>query len=168
MESKKSSAVENGVTMWNFLLKELDNGVLVQIFKHLDIFESTSAVQRFTEALTKASTVQPVWDTLDFSMLKSEFVKTPSEPFVWVNSGSDNTLYNLLFGALKLSQGKIKSLIFHYNLYLTDDQFIHMAIRYVIYTILYCFRWSMMGHFFYHGTLSKQIYSTLLPTHLAV
>jgi len=132
-------AARMGGTAWKLLLKNLNNDVLVEIFKHFDILESTSAVGRFVEALQRASNDQPHWQTLDFSMLKSNFIKTRLEPYVWVNSHSDTTLYNFLLLALDVSQGNIKTLIFHYNLYLTNDQFIYTARRYVImYTFFLC------------------------------
>ncbi|CAL5211007.1 unnamed protein product [Lathyrus oleraceus] len=109
------------------LMKNFNNDMSIEIFKYLDIFESSSAIDRFFEAWCKAS--QEGWQTLDFSMLKSDFIKTQVEPFVWVNHGFDNNLYNLLFAALKSNNGNIKNLIFHYNLFLTDDQFMYSAKR---------------------------------------
>jgi len=132
MEVELSRAVKKDVTMWEFLLKNFPDEILVEICKEFNIFESKEAVGRFIEAWKRASNDQPVWETLDFSMLKSDFVKASIQPYVWVHSRSDSTLYNLLFLALKVSQGNIKTLIFHYSLYLTNDQFIYTAIRYVI------------------------------------
>lgn len=129
MEAKKICVVQNEVTMWNLLLENFNVDVLVEIIKHVGIFETTLVVCRFVKAWKIASNNQ--WQTLDFSMLKSDFVKTSNKPFVWVHSRSENTLYNLLFVAMELSQGNIKNLIFHYNLYLTNDQFVYTAIRYV-------------------------------------
>ncbi|CAJ2655367.1 unnamed protein product [Trifolium pratense] len=91
------------------------------------MFESTSSIIDFTRAWGKSNNDQ--WETLDFSMLKSDFIKTKSEPYVWVNSRCDNFLYKLLFVALNLSQGNIKTLLFHYNLFLSNDQFSCIARR---------------------------------------
>jgi hypothetical protein len=126
-----TTLVKNDVTTtFNVLMKNLNEDTLVEIFKHCDdIFESTSAISRFIQAWGK---FQELRETLDFSMLKSNFIKSRSAPFVWVNSRCDNILYNLLFVALNLSQGNIKTLIFHYNLYLSNDQFSCIAKRYVI------------------------------------
>jgi hypothetical protein len=131
IEKRRTTLVENDVTTTlNVLTKNLNGDILVEIFQHCDdIFESTSAISKFIEAWGK---FQELRETLDFSMLKSNFIKSRSEPFVWVNSRCDNILYNLLFVALNLSQGNIKTLIFHYNLYLSNDQFSCIAKRYVI------------------------------------
>ncbi|KEH31579.1 putative leucine-rich repeat domain, L domain-containing protein [Medicago truncatula] len=129
MEVELSRAVKKDVTMWEFLLKNFPDEILVEICKEFNIFESKEAVGRFIEAWKRASNDQPVWETLDFSMLKSDFVKASIQPYIWVHSRSDSTLYNLLFLALNISQGNIKTLIFNYSLYLTNDQFIYTAIR---------------------------------------
>ncbi|XP_045789304.1 F-box/LRR-repeat protein At3g48880-like isoform X1 [Trifolium pratense] len=130
MEAKKcNAAVGNTMDKVNFILKNLNSDILGNIFKRIDIFESNLAVSRFTEAWKKASNDEPVWQTLDFSMLKSDFVKTLTKPYVWVHSRSDASLSNLLFVALNLSQGNVKTLIFHYNLFLTNEQFIYTATR---------------------------------------
>jgi len=131
MEVAKRGTMEKSMMIWNLLMKNHED-VLVEIFKRLDIFESPSAVSRFCEAWGRASSNQSFWQTLDFSMLKSDFIKITAPPYVWVNSNFDNTLYNLLFIALNLSQGNIKTLIFHYYLYLTNDQFMYTAKRYVL------------------------------------
>jgi hypothetical protein len=165
MEVEKTARM--GVTIWELLLKNLNNDVLVEIFKHFDIFESTSAVGRFVEAWEKASKDQPLYQTLDFSMLKSDFIKTPIlKPYVWVSSHSDTALYNFLLLALDLSQGNIKTLIFHYNLYLTNDQFIYTARRYVImYTNFFLYKYNLIiVHFF--PSLCVYILLCLVPRNI--
>ncbi|XP_058732875.1 F-box/LRR-repeat protein At3g48880-like [Vicia villosa] len=109
------------------LAKNFNDDIFVEILKHLNIFESSSVADRFCQAWRKASDQD--WQTLDFSMLKSNYIKTQVVPFVWVSSRFNNNLYNLLFAALNSSHGNIKTLIFHYNLYLADDQFVYTAKR---------------------------------------
>ncbi|KAL5066411.1 hypothetical protein RYX36_028148 [Vicia faba] len=118
---------EKMMMMMSNVMKNLNTDLYVEIFKRIDMFESNSAVVRFLKAWGKANYEH--WQTLDFSMLKSDFIKTKSVPFVWVHSRFDNVLYNLLFVALNSSKGNIKNLIFHYDLYLTDDQFMYTAKR---------------------------------------
>ncbi|WJX20786.1 hypothetical protein P8452_10286 [Trifolium repens] len=125
----QSSVARNTMNKVDFIVKSLNNDALSNIFKRIDIYESNLAIYRFNEAWKKASNEQPAWQTLDFSMLKSEFVKNLNKPYVWVHSRSDAYLSHLLFVALNLSQGNIKTLIFHYNLFLTNEQFIYTATR---------------------------------------
>ncbi|CAK8575441.1 unnamed protein product [Lathyrus sativus] len=124
---EKSGEENHMMEMMSKLMKNVNTDLYVEIFKHIDIFESTFAAARFLEAWGKAN--NELWQTLDFSMLKSDFVRTGSAPFVWVHSGFDNVLYNLLFIALNSSRGNIKNLIFHHDLYLADDQFMYTAKR---------------------------------------
>ncbi|XP_071929519.1 F-box/LRR-repeat protein At3g48880-like isoform X2 [Coffea arabica] len=66
---------------------------------------------------------------LDLSLLKSNFIKIPLEPYVYVDGRSDRTLTRVLKIALNLSRGNILTLIFHYNLYVSDDQLTYAAER---------------------------------------
>ena len=50
MEVEISRAVKKDVTMWEFLLKNFPDEILVEICKEFNIFESDSAVGRFIEA----------------------------------------------------------------------------------------------------------------------
>ncbi|XP_065869921.1 F-box/LRR-repeat protein At3g48880 isoform X2 [Euphorbia lathyris] len=70
-----------------------------------------------------------LWKTLDLSMLKSNFIKIPLEPYVYVDGRSDTILTRLLRISLNLSQGNITSLIFHFNLYVSDEQLTYTAER---------------------------------------
>lgn len=121
--------MEDDPTLWMSLMT-LNSDVLCHIFQFFDhIFESTSAVARFCEAWQKACCDSPLWQTLDFSMLKSHYIKVKSPPYVYVASYSDRSLSHLLFTALSLSQGNITTLIFHYNLYLSNYHFTCVATR---------------------------------------
>ncbi|GFY84233.1 RNI-like superfamily protein [Actinidia rufa] len=109
--------------------EEMDIDILVRIFQSFDIFELTSGIAQVCSAWRLAACDPLLWKTLDLSMLKSNFIKIPLEPYVYVDGRSDKILTRLLKIALNLSRGNILTLIFHYNLYVSDDQLTYTAER---------------------------------------
>lgn len=109
--------------------EEMDNDVLVEIFQCFDIFGSISGIGQVCSTWRSAACDPLIWKTLDLSMLKSNFIKTPSEPYVYVDGPSDKTLTRVLKIALSLSRGNTTTLIFHYNLFVSDDQLTYTAER---------------------------------------
>ncbi|KAF7813274.1 F-box/LRR-repeat protein [Senna tora] len=109
--------------------EDLDIDILVKIFQLLDIFQLTSGIAHVCSAWRMACCDPLLWKTLDLSMLKSNFIKIPLEPFVYVDGRSDTTLTRLLKISLSLSRGNIRTLIFHFNLYISDDQLTYTAER---------------------------------------
>ena len=112
--------------------EEMDIDILVRIFQSFDIFELTSGIAHVCSTWRLAACDPLLWKTLDLSMLKSNFIKIPLEPYVYVDGRSDKRLTKLLKIALNLSRENILTLIFHYNLYVSDDQLTYTAERYVI------------------------------------
>ncbi|XP_054790492.1 F-box/LRR-repeat protein At3g48880-like [Prosopis cineraria] len=115
----------SSVTRW----EDLDIDILVKIFQLLDIFQLTSGIAHVCSAWRMACCDPLLWKTLDLSMLKSNFIKIPLEPFVYVDGRSDTTLTRLLKISLSLSRGSIMTLILHFNLYISDDQLTYTAER---------------------------------------
>ncbi|WCJ36629.1 F-box/LRR-repeat protein At3g48880 [Euphorbia peplus] len=109
--------------------EDLDTDLLVKIFQSFDIFELTSAIPHVCSSWRMACCDPLLWKTLDLSMVKSNFIKIPLEPYVYVDARSDTTLTRLLKIALNLSKGNITCLIFHFNLYVSDEQLIYTAER---------------------------------------
>ncbi|XP_060203591.1 F-box/LRR-repeat protein At3g48880-like [Lycium barbarum] len=109
--------------------EDLDIDVLVKILQSFDLFELTSALAQVCRAWRLACSDQLLWKTLDLSVLKSNFIKIPLEPYVYVDSQSDKTLTRLLEICLNLSQRNTLTLIFHYNLYVSDTQLTYAAER---------------------------------------
>ncbi|KHN26664.1 F-box/LRR-repeat protein At3g48880-like [Glycine soja] len=109
--------------------EDLDIDILVKIFQLLDIFELTSGISRVCSAWRMACCDPLLWKTLDLSMLRSNFIKIPLEPFVYVDGRSDRTLTRILKISLSLSQQSIMTLIFHFNLYVSDEQLTYTAER---------------------------------------
>ncbi|OAY48281.1 F-box/LRR-repeat protein At3g48880 isoform X3 [Manihot esculenta] len=109
--------------------EDLDTDILVKIFQSFDIFQLTSGIAHVCSAWRLACCDPLLWKTLDLSMLKSNFIKIPLEPYVYVDGRSDKTLTRLLKISLNLSQGNITSLIFHFNLYVSDEQLTYTAER---------------------------------------
>ncbi|XP_060203579.1 F-box/LRR-repeat protein At3g48880-like [Lycium barbarum] len=108
--------------------EDLDSDILVKIFQSFDLLELTGPAQVFTAWLLACSD-QVFWKMLDLSVLKSNFIKIPFEPYIYVDSQSDKSLTCLLKIYLNLSRGSILTLIFHYNLYVRDDQLTYTAER---------------------------------------
>lgn len=126
----------------------MDIDVLVKIFQNLDIFELTSGVGHVCRTWRMAACDPLLWRTLDLSLLKSNFIKIPLEPYVYVDGRSDKTFTRVLKIALNLSHGNISTLIFHYNMYVSDDHLSYTAERYIRY--------------FFSPPLSLEIFSVLL------
>lgn len=111
--------------------EDLDIDILVKIFQSLNIVQLTSGIGQVCSTWRLAACDPLLWKTLDLSMLKSNFIKIPLEPYVYVDGRSDKILTQVLKIALNLSQGNIQTLIFHYNLYVSDDQLTYAAERYI-------------------------------------
>ncbi|MCD9646911.1 hypothetical protein HAX54_037162 [Datura stramonium] len=124
----EASVMEGGdspVRKW----EDLNIALLAKIFLSVDLFELTSVITRVCKAWKLACYDELLWKTLDLSVLKSNFIRIPLMPYVYVESRSDKTLTNLLEICLNLSNGNILTLVFHYNLYVTDDQLTYTAER---------------------------------------
>ncbi|KAK7279966.1 hypothetical protein RJT34_25028 [Clitoria ternatea] len=109
--------------------EDLDIDILVKIFQLLDIFELTSGISRVCSAWRMACCDPLLWKTLDLSMLKSNFIKIPLEPYVYVDGRSDRILWRILKISLSLSRQSIMTLIFHFNLFVSDEQLTYTAER---------------------------------------
>ncbi|KAK3220757.1 hypothetical protein Dsin_014727 [Dipteronia sinensis] len=109
--------------------EDLDNDILVRIFQLFDVFELTSGIAHVCSSWRLACCDPLLWKTLDLSMLKSNFIKIPLEPYVYVHNDSNMKLTRVLKISLNLSRGYIKTLIFHVNLYVSDDQLTYTAER---------------------------------------
>ncbi|KAM7272534.1 hypothetical protein ACFE04_027197 [Oxalis oulophora] len=109
--------------------EDLDTDILIKIFKSFDIFEITSGVARVCSAWRTAACDPMIWNTLDLSLMKSNFIKIPLEPHVYVDCRSDKTLTRVLKLCLSLSHGCINTMIFHFNLYVSDDHLTYTAER---------------------------------------
>lgn len=102
--------------------EDLDTDILVKIFQSFDVFELTSGIAHVCSGWRLACCDPLLWMTLDLSMMKSNFIKIPLEPYVYVDGRSDKLLTRLLNISMSLSRGNITTLIFHFNLYVSDDQ----------------------------------------------
>lgn len=111
--------------------EDMDIDILVRIFEKLNIIELTSGVGHVCRTWRMAACDPLLWKTLDMSLLKSNFIKIPLEPYVYVDMRSDKRFMQVLKVALSLSRGNVTTLIFHYNLYINDDQLTYTAERYV-------------------------------------
>ncbi|KAL4575798.1 hypothetical protein LXL04_011884 [Taraxacum kok-saghyz] len=123
--SKNSRMEHDETTRW----EDLDIDILVKIFQRFDVFELTSGIGHICRTWRLAACDPLLWKTLDLSMLRSNFIKIPLEPYVYVDGRSDKQLTKLLKIALSLSHGSITTLIFHFNLYVSDDQLTYTAER---------------------------------------
>jgi hypothetical protein len=109
--------------------EDMDIDILVKIFQSLTVFELTSGIAHVCSSWRLAACDPFLWRTLDLSMLKSNFIKIPLEPYVYVHGHSDKTLTRFLKISLSLSRGNITSLFFHFNLYVSEDHLTYTAQR---------------------------------------
>ncbi|XP_023886888.2 F-box/LRR-repeat protein At3g48880 [Quercus suber] len=106
-----------------------DTDILVKIFQSFDILELTSGIAHVCSAWRMACCDPLLWKTLDLSMMKLNFIKIPLEPYVYVDGRSDKILTRLLKISMSLSRGNITTLIFHFNLFMSDEQLTYTAER---------------------------------------
>lgn len=109
--------------------EDMDNDILVKIFQNLDIFQLTSGVAHVCHTWRNAACDPLLWRALDLSLLRSNYIKIPLEPYVYVDGRSDKVFTRVLKISLNLSRGSIVTLIFHYNMYVSDDHLTYTAER---------------------------------------
>ncbi|KAL8126112.1 hypothetical protein AgCh_013412 [Apium graveolens] len=109
--------------------EDLDTDVLLKIIESFNKFELAPGIAHVCRAWRWACSDPLLWQTVDLSHMQSNFIKTSLEPYVYVDNQSDRTLTRILRLSLSLSHGHILTLVFHYNLYLTDEQLSYTAER---------------------------------------
>lgn len=109
--------------------EDLDTDILMRIFESFDIFELTSGIAHVCSSWRFACCDPILWKTLDLSELTSNFIQTPLEPYVYVHGRSDKMLTRILKTSLNLSRGNTQTVIFHFNLYVSDEQLTYTAER---------------------------------------
>ncbi|OVA11867.1 hypothetical protein BVC80_1645g8 [Macleaya cordata] len=109
--------------------EDMEIDILVKIFKSFDIIELTSGISRVCSSWRLACCDPILWKTIDLGLLRSNFIKVPTPPYVWVDDRSDKKLMRVLKIALGLSRGNVTCLIFHFNLYPRDDHLLYAAER---------------------------------------
>ena len=100
--------------------EDMDTDVLVKIFKELNLVE-LSPVSQVCRLWRSACSDPLIWGTLDFGLLKSNFIQTRASPYIWVDDRSDKRLARILRVAMAISCGNVNCMIFHYNLYMRDE-----------------------------------------------
>ncbi|XP_009149787.1 F-box/LRR-repeat protein At3g48880 [Brassica rapa] len=105
--------------------EELDTDILVKIFHKFSVFE----LARVCSVWRTACCHPILWKTLDLSHMRSSFIKIPLEPYVYVERRSDESLTRILKLSMNLSGGNTRTLAFHFNLFLSDDQLTYTAER---------------------------------------
>ncbi|CAM8946173.1 unnamed protein product [Rhodiola kirilowii] len=116
----------NPIVKW----EDLDSDILVRILLSFNILERTSTgIPHVCRAWRVAACDPAIWKTLDLTGLKLNFIKTPTEPYVYVQVQSDKTVTRVLKVALSLSHGNTTALLFHPQLYLSDEQLTYAAER---------------------------------------
>lgn len=109
--------------------EDLDINILVKILQSLDLFQLISVIPQVCRVWQLACSDQLLWKTLDLSVLQSNFIRITVPPYVYVDSPSREKLTHLLKICMNLSRGNILTLIFHYNLYVDDNQLSYIAER---------------------------------------
>ncbi|XP_051122933.1 F-box/LRR-repeat protein At3g48880 isoform X2 [Andrographis paniculata] len=115
----------SGIRRW----EDMDIDIMVKIFESMNIIELTSGVGHVCRTWRMAACDSLLWKTLDLSLIRSNFIKIPLEPYVYVSARSDKLFNQILKTALSLSQGNVSTLIFHYNMYVNDEQLAYTADR---------------------------------------
>ncbi|CAF2085102.1 BnaAnng30020D [Brassica napus] len=105
--------------------EELDTDILVRIFLKFSVFE----LARVCSVWRTVCRHPILWKTLELSHMRSSFIKIPLEPYVYVERRSDESLTRILKLSMNLSGGNTRTLAFHFNLFLSDDQLTYTAER---------------------------------------
>lgn len=108
--------------------EDMDTDVLVKIFKELNLVE-LSPVSQVCRLWRLACSDPLIWSTLDFGLLKSNYIQTRASPYIWVDDRSDKRLSRILRVAMSISYGNVSCLIFHYNLYMKDEHLHYISER---------------------------------------
>ena len=108
----------------------MDNDILVKIFQTIDIVELTSEIGQVCRSWRDTASDPRMWRTLDLSMMKSNYIRLPSYPYIYVDTASDKLLTKVLKNALILSCGNISALFFHVYLFVSEEQLTFTAERY--------------------------------------
>lgn len=109
--------------------EDLNIDMLVNIFQSFDLFQLISVIPQVCPAWQLACSDQRLWKTLDLSVMQSNFIKTQAPPYVFVDTPSREKLTRILKICLNLSRGNLLTLIFHYNLYVDNNQLTYTAKR---------------------------------------
>ncbi|PIA35771.1 hypothetical protein AQUCO_03500260v1 [Aquilegia coerulea] len=109
--------------------EEMGLDVLVKIFLSLNIIELTSGVSRVCSSWRLACCDPVIWKIIDFGVMKSNYIKIPAPPYIWVADTSDKFVMRTLKIAMGLSRGNCSCLIIPLDLYLKDAQLIYIAER---------------------------------------
>uniref|UniRef100_M1DTG3 F-box family protein n=2 Tax=Solanum tuberosum TaxID=4113 RepID=M1DTG3_SOLTU len=110
--------------------EDLNIDMLVKIFQSFDLFQLISVIPQVCHAWQSACSDQHLWKTLDLSIMKSNFIRVSIPPYIYVDTPSREKLNRILKICLILSHGNKLTLIFHYNLYVDNNQLTYSAKRY--------------------------------------
>ncbi|CAL9231329.1 unnamed protein product [Arabidopsis halleri] len=126
VSNTKKLRTENVVKGW----EKLDTDILMRIFQnYFSIGELTSGLAHVCRGWRAVCCDPVLWYTLDLSHMKSIFIKTKKEPYVYVERRFDKYLTRILKLSMNLSKGNTRTLIFHFNLFLTDDMLVYTTKR---------------------------------------
>ncbi|WMV08154.1 hypothetical protein MTR67_001539 [Solanum verrucosum] len=109
--------------------KDLNNDMLVKIIQSFDLFPFISFVPQVFLAWQSSYSDQRLWKRLDLSVMQSNFIRVSIPPYIYVDTPSREKLICILKIFLNLSHGNILTLIFHYNLYVYNNQLTYTAKR---------------------------------------
>ncbi|XP_031255645.1 F-box/LRR-repeat protein At3g48880-like [Pistacia vera] len=80
--------VASAIRRW----EDLNTDLLVKIFLCFDVLQLTLGIAQVCNSWHSACRDPLLWKTLDLSMLRSNLIKIPSEPYVYVDECSDKAL----------------------------------------------------------------------------
>ncbi|KAL5718409.1 hypothetical protein ACHQM5_011314 [Ranunculus cassubicifolius] len=109
--------------------EDMEFDVLVRIFLSFNIVEIASTVSRVCRSWRLACCDPLLWKTTDFTVIQSNYIKIPAPPYVWVADAFDKEFMKTIMIVMGLSSGNAKRLVFHFDLYLKDEQLIYVSER---------------------------------------
>ncbi|KAG5630162.1 hypothetical protein H5410_001879 [Solanum commersonii] len=109
--------------------EDLNIDMLLKIFQSFDLFQLISIIPQVCPAWQLAYSDQRLWKALDLSVMQSNFVRISIPPYVLVDTPFHEKLTRILKICLNLTRGNILTLIFHYNLYVDNNQLTYTTKR---------------------------------------
>lgn len=108
--------------------EDMGYDILLKIFMTLDIMDLMSNISRVCNYWRLVCRDPILWGTLDFSLLKSNYITIPWQLYSRDDEPSKR-LMEILKIAFDLSRGHVTCLIFHFDMYIKDEHLIYTAER---------------------------------------
>jgi hypothetical protein len=149
MRNRRSSA-----RSWS----NMDYDILVKIFMTVNVMDLISSVSLVCSSWHTACCDPVIWKKLDLSMLISNSIHIPPEPYAWSDEHSNKKLMKILRTCLNLSHGNVTCLVFHFYVFIKNEHLVCAAQRYNIHFLIHEFNQINMINIIAHHLMWTYIH----------